>query len=70
MGFFRKKKDATPLSSTMYQGDNSTPARSGGGKSTPLTPDTFLADDSAITMEAKKKKRGLLFGRKNEKKDG
>eukprot|EP00956_Cyclotella_meneghiniana_P015348 scaffold23395_cov34-Cyclotella_meneghiniana.AAC.1 len=68
MGFFRKKKDATPLSSTMYQGDNSTPARSSGGKSTPLTPDTLLADDSAIATEAKKtKKRGLLFGRKNEK---
>eukprot|EP00956_Cyclotella_meneghiniana_P029674 scaffold72655_cov36-Cyclotella_meneghiniana.AAC.1 len=71
MGFFRKKKDATtPLSSTMYQGDNSTPARSSseGKQSTPLTPDTIIAEDSAIATEAKKtKKRGLLFGRKTEK---
>lgn len=65
MGFFRKKKDA-PLSSTMYQGDNSTPAR-GGGKSTPLTPDTVPDAAAAITTTGTDaKKKGLLFGKKKK----
>ena len=64
MGFFRKKK-SLPLSTIMYQGDNTTPARR-EGKNAPLTPDT-VDDDSAADAAAKNKKQGLF--RKNKPKE-
>jgi hypothetical protein len=62
MGFFRKKK-GTPLSTSMYQGDNATPARR-EGKNAPRTPDTV--DDDPLES-AKHKKQ--LFTRKNKQKE-
>lgn len=60
MGFFRKKKGA-PLSSIMYQSDNTTPARR-QGKSVSLTPDTIEEDPAAL-----KTKQGLFKSKKKQK---
>ena len=64
MGFFRKKK-STPLSTIMYQGDNTTPARR-GGKNIALIPG-MVDEQSAADAIAMNKKKGPF--RKNKPKE-
>jgi hypothetical protein len=75
MGIFRKKK-SPPLSTSMYQGDNTTPVRSpprGRKSHAPLTPDTeevpAVDDRSPVpvaTAVQSKKERGLFRKKKKE----